>query len=341
MTEERNAISALNTHHAKLFRDLYFNKTGILLLSMGLASIGLVLWSSQIHGSAEEILLGLGVAVLAASIYSTFQVLLTTKQFNDFLVENIRQATTEAIAKQGDLVLGEYRSIQQKYIPVATYPEADSPGPKFNRDLNESIRGSSHYTFYGLTARYALARLSMLGTAPRDIKIVMANPSQPDAVNIRARREASSTDDGEFEQKKAAIIHGIYMSIAGAFLTRWNFDRIVLCLTAYPPVDRAELCDSSVYIAYFSDPEETRAQFPSTMKFARASLIYQIIEHECNRMFASIYSNNIEIKGSTTEEEFRGKLGEAGVIITDEDWLCLTSDFKKFSADHRAELIPQ
>lgn len=324
----------------QLFKSLYFNRTGILLLAMTLASVAAIFLAVRVHDTAKEFWLGLSVAVLAASIYSCFQVLLTTKQFDNFLVDAIRRTTFEEISRVTETALQEYRSLQRSYVPIAAYPAVNAPGQRFNRDLNASIRESGHYTFYGVTARYAVARLALLAQVPGDVKFVMADPTRAAAVDARARRDVAVGDDEAFAQAKEELLRGIYLSIAGVFLTRRRFDRAEICFTRYPPIDRAELCDRSVYVARFSDNQEASVPFPSTMQFDRSSLIYQMFEHECNRLFASPYSEKVQVTPSTSEEEFLSRLDSAHIRITAEDWSRVKDGFRQFKDSLRLHLVP-
>jgi hypothetical protein len=125
----------------QLLRQLYFNRTGILFLLMALASIGMLAASSKTSGVAGQLWLALGSATLATTGYSFVQVLLTTRQFNDFLADAIKSDIRSAMTAASAESMEQFRALQTQYVPVATYPALDATNPGFNNDLNASNRG--------------------------------------------------------------------------------------------------------------------------------------------------------------------------------------------------------
>lgn len=324
-----------------LLRSLYFNRTGILLLSMVLLSITAILAAQRARGGAQGVWLGLGVAVLAASLYSFFQVLLTTRQFEGFITDTVRQVITKEITAVTAAALAEYQKLQSAYVPTAVYPAVHSPGRTFNRDLNEALGDSGRYTFYGLTARYAVARLALLpGLLPAELRFVIADPTLDGVVDLRARREAVRGGDESFDRARDDLLRGIYVSFAGMYLTRHRFDRVEICITASPPVDRAELCDDAVFVSLFSDAAEASAPFPSTMQFDRGSVIYRMFDQECNRLFAAHSSKRIAVASGVTEPEFLAALAGVGIGIAAADWVLLKQEFARFREANRGDLVP-
>jgi hypothetical protein len=219
---------------------------------MAIVSILMLIESARTRGNISQFWLALGASTVATTGYSFVQVLLTTRQFNNFLSDSIRIDIQQAVAET-------LQSQQAKYLPLATYPGLDTPDPRFNNDLNACLSSSAHYLFRGLSARYAVARLARLPKPPRDVKIIMADPTKPAAVDFRARRDAGSGGDLAFNQARKAIIDGIHMAIAGAYLNRRRFNNIELILTPIPHVDRVEICDNAIFVA---GSAKTRGQAP-------------------------------------------------------------------------------
>jgi hypothetical protein len=260
------------------------------------------------------------------------QVILTTRQFNDFLSDSIKEDIQQSMT-------AAFRSRQSKYLPVNTYPGLDAPDPHFNSDLNACLSSSTRYLFRGLSARYAVARLAQLTRPPRDVKIIMADPTKPAAVDFRARHDAGSGDDRAFDEAKKKIIDGIHMAIAGAYLNRRKFNNIELVLTPIPHVDRVEICDSAIFVSQFSD-EEANSKFPSSLQFGRESLIYQMSLQDCNSILSSPYVARFGIPGSLGEVDFLQMLAQAGLQISMREWEEMKQMFTAFQERTSSQIMP-
>jgi hypothetical protein len=304
---------------------------------MAILSVLMLIGSSRTKGSVSQFWLGLGAATIATTGYSFVQVLLTTRQFNMFLSNAIETEIQEAMAKGTAQAMETFRTLQAKYLPIATYPALDTTNPRFNRDLNSSMSASARYVFRGLAARYAVARLSMMPRPPGDVVLIIADPTMPAAVDFRARHDAHGGGDTAFERAKRDILDGILMSIAGAYLTRRRYDRIEFGLTPIPHVDRVEICDDAVFISRFSEDGDTR--FPSTARFGRESLMYQMFYRDCNSILASPYVRRLELPGDLSEDGFLARLNAMGISVTPERWAEMKLEFEDFRTQVQSQLI--
>lgn len=123
---------------ARLLRELYFNRTGIVFLMMVLISVLMLFASARTHGSVSQFWLAVGSATLATTGYSFVQVLLTTQQFNQLISNTIQTDVKNEISRSTDEALSIFRSSQTRYLPSGTYPAQRTTNPDFNRDLNRS-----------------------------------------------------------------------------------------------------------------------------------------------------------------------------------------------------------
>lgn len=324
----------------QLLRELYFSWTGIVFLLMALVSVLMLVASAKTHGTISEFWLAIGSAILASTLYSFIQTLLTTRQFNRFLSGTIQDDVRKEITKSTSEAIGFFRSSQQRYLPAKSYPAHMSMDPAFNRDLNASLSQSEHYVFRGMSARYAVARLALLDSPPRDVRLIVADPTKPDAVNFRARHEAYSGDEQAFDQAKRQILDGIHMSIVGAYLIRRKFDHIEFHFTPLPHVDRVEICDDDIYITRFSESTEERATFPVTAKFGHDSLLYQMFSSDCGSLLSSPYLTRLEVSGSVPETDFIAKLASIGIDMSPERWQLMKERFTLFKEQNRTSLRP-
>jgi hypothetical protein len=321
-----------HSEEPQLLHALYFNRNGILFLVMALVSVGMLALSAKVHGTASQFWLAVGAATIATTCYSFLQVMLTTSQFNSFL--------TSAIKTNIEKGMDASRSTQAAYLPVATYPALNEMNPKFNRELNEAISSSGRYVFRGMSARHAVARLSLLPRPPHDISLIVADPAKPDAMNSRARHDAVDTSNEAFLKARQDIIDGIYMSVVGAYLTRRTYDRIKFGFTSIPDVDRVELCDTAVFIEQFSEDGADKATFPSTLRFGKESVMYQMLNQDCNSVLASPYVNLLELSGDLSEEDFLAKLNGQGMTLSAEKWDDMKRRFYEFQQQVRDKLVP-
>lgn len=324
----------------QLLRALYFNRTGILFLLMAIISIVMIIASARTTGTVSQFWLGLGAATIATTGYSFVQVLLTTSQFNTFLTTAIEADVQQAMARGTAEAMETFRALQATYLPIASYPALDMTNPRFNKDLNAALAGSARYIFRGMSARYAVARLALLSRPPRDVTLIIADPSMPSAVDFRARHDALDPSDVAFERAKADILDGICMAMAGAYLTRRRYDHIEFVLTAIPHVDRVEICDSAVFIQRFSEDQDGQTRFPSTVRFRRDSLIYQMFDRDCGSILVSPYVRHMELSGDLSEAGFRAMLDGMGVPMSSERWDDMKQRYLDFQARIARELVP-
>jgi hypothetical protein len=325
--EEYGVQDDQRSSSVQLLRALYFNRTGVLFLFMAILSILVIVQSARTKGSVSQFWLGLGTATIATTGYSFVQILLTTRQFDSFLSNAIKADIQQSMGQ-----------MQATYMPVATYPALETANRGFNLDLNKAMSASSRYMFRGMSARYAVARLSLLHRPPREIALIVADPTKPAAVDSRARHDAAGQGDAAFERARQDILDGIQMAIAGAYINRRRYDRIEFGLTSVPYVDRIEICDDAIFISRFS--EDGTARFPSTVIFGRDSLIYQMLYRDCSSVLASPYVRRLELLGDLSEEDFLGKLGAFGISMTSERWAEMKRKFEDFREQVRSQLMP-
>lgn len=319
----------------QLLRELYFNRTGIVFLLMVLVSVLMLVASAKTHGSASQFWLALGTATIATTGYSFVQVLLTTRQFDRFLAGTIRADIRKEIARS----TAEAIESRDRYLPEVTYPAQDETNPAFNRDLNSSLSRSTRYVFRGMSARYAVARLALLETVPREVKLIVADPTAPAALDFRARHQAGSGDESAFRDAKQEILDGIYMSIAGAYQVRHRFDNLEFCFTSMPSVDRVEICDNVIYITRFSDSSATGTLFPDTAKFGHESLMYQMFSTDCNSLLSSPYLTRLPVPRNQAENVFVSRLKDMK-IMNDEHWGIAKDSFASYRRDMQSKLKP-
>jgi hypothetical protein len=323
--------SVTDLPRVRLLRELYFNRTGLLFLLTVLLAIGMYALAAHTHGDASTFWLTLATGIVATSAYAAFTVLLTTKQFDAFLRTTIEQSVRNNIATATAELTNTVRQQNSAYVPVTSYPATNSPDPVFNRDLNRSFMSSERYIFQGVTARYNIARLASSDTTFDLVRIVVANPMEPDSVVARAKHAKHNMEggfsDADFAHVRADLIDDIWMSIAGAYLCWRKADRIEFCFLSDPPVDRAEIFDTEMFLTRYSDPGSRGFEFPAACRFLRDSMPYQMQAKDCARLFTSRYTIRFQIPRDDDRRSLFRALHNAGLDFDETQYERLKNEF--------------
>ncbi len=325
--------SSSQSTNSGLLRDLYFNRTGLLFLITILTSVVLFAVSARTHGTASVFWLTLATGIVATAGYAAFSVFMTTKQFDNFLRTTIEGSVERNISTAAAELLNTIHRQQHAYIPLKTYPPTDHPDEIFNRDLNKSFTTSERYFFQGITARYSMGRLATLPVAFDYIRVIVADPTKPESVIARAKHDIDEGKDADrLAHARDELVDDIWMSIVAAYLARRKCDRIEFCLLADPPIDRAEIFDHEIFLTRFSDPASTGFRFPSSCRFPRDSMAYQMHVKDAARLFTSQYTIRFEIPRSDDPANLIRVLDEAGLTLDMERYSKLAKDFLEFKA---------
>jgi hypothetical protein len=312
----------------ELLRDLYLNRTGVLFLLMAGLSIGVIAASARTRGSASQFWLALGTSMLATTVYAFVQVMLTTQQFDRFLRGSIQESIGRQLAES-----------QRQFMPSDQYVGVTAPGEGFNLDLNQSLRDSSLYIFRGVTGQYAVARLALLPRAwvPSELRLIMADPTKPKALDTRI--QVVDGPDGDVAARRQELIRQIYVALVGAHVIRWRFDTVQVVLTADVHIERMEITDRDIFLTRFSGRENT-TRFPSSMRFARESLIYQIYSRDCARLRDSPNVKQLDIPRDLSDEGYVQFLVDKGLDMTIDRLRQLRAEFEEFQRNVKPQLLP-
>ena len=323
--------SVTDVPRARLLRELYFNRTGLVLLLTVLLAIGMYALAAHTRGDASTFWLTLATGIVATSAYAAFTVFLTTKQFDAFLRTTIEQSVRKNIASATDELLTTVRRHSSVYVPATSYPPTNSPDPAFNRDLNRNFMSSERYIFQGVTARYNIARLASLDTTFDLVRIIVANPMESDPVVARVKHAKhdrhSDISDANIAQIRADLLDDIWMSIVGAYRCWRKADRIEFCFLADPPIDRVEIFDEEMFLTCYSDPDSHGFKFPAACRFLRDSMPYQMQYRDCARLFTSRYTTRLQIPRDDKRELLFRALRNAGLDFDESQYEHLNSEF--------------
>lgn len=326
---------------SRLLRDLYYNRTGLLFLITILLAIGMYVLSGQTHGNASVFWLTLATGMVATAAYAAFSVFITTRQFDSFLRTTIKSTIDGQFSTVSTNILETIQKQQHSYVPVAYYRATDHPDAIFNRDLNRNLTSSERYYFQGITARYMIARLANKQTFVDHIRVIVADPTKPESVVTRAKYDIDD-GDGQLSLAKARsdLINDIWMSIVGAHVIRRMSNRIEFCLLADPPIDRSEIFDEEMFLTLYSDPDSSGFRFPSTCRFPKDSMIYQMHTKDCTRLFVSPYTVRFEIPRDNKPDSLFTVLHNAGLHFDDTQYPRLKAEFLNFVESLPGEIKP-
>ncbi|MEU5882696.1 hypothetical protein [Spirillospora sp. NPDC047279] len=322
-----------------LLRSLYLNRTGILLLIMLLGSIGLIAISARTAGAAQQFWLAVGSGTLATTVYSTLQVFLTTTQFEHFLVGSIRSVVESEVVVLAERVLQESDETRHRFLPTSQYPGSTTPDPTFNRDINASFQRSDLYIFRGMTGKYSAARLALLPKTPSRVQLIIADPTEPKAVDNRARLLLRRGEVPDLDEGRKKVIHDIHLALAGMQSIHAHFDELQLCFTQDPFIDRVEIFDQEIYVELFSDVSEARS-FPPTVRFSRESVAYQTHYRDCSRLLSSSLVRKVTIQRDSDARTYLNDLkDQASIDISMGDFEAAREEFREFRERVKGELV--
>lgn len=288
--------------HRSLLLELFWTRTGLLLLLMLLTSVGALTVSGHMEqGVLRNLVLAIGTGTMVSALVTTAQTVLTASSSRKVLVDALVGESRQAMRELTD----EYRSMNSEFFPTHVYEPTVEPDPAFNKLMMADLRSTKQYLFRGFSARHAAARLLLAGSLERELRVVIADPRDRNSINSRARylmRQANV--EGSYAEVQAKLYDDICTGLVGLYVARGRCTRIDVTVTSNPPADRFELFDDSIWVALFSDANGTCTPYPRTLRFQRSSFIYSMQHSEFVRICNSRTALHERIYPDTDQDEF-------------------------------------
>jgi hypothetical protein len=292
------------TTAAELIKQTYNSLFGIFFLLSLIVSVGLFVSAANSSGTVQTFWLGVGTSLLASTVFSSLQVLVTNRANERLLRASVGQAAQDV----ADSVLENNR----RYMPMAVYDETKTFNAAFNRDLTADLCSTGKYVFNGLTGRYIGARLLSINRRINEVLVIIGDPSSDDAVRVRIEHRGADPDSDR-EKVKEQLRNDADLCIVGLFRSRRQHGPIELILTRTPMLDRVEICDRAGYLTLFSAREDRRSVFPQTLRWSPESPVYVTTHREAKRTAESPTNVRLRITPTMGEDEllafYRDRLG--------------------------------
>ncbi|HEX8279038.1 MAG TPA: hypothetical protein VF540_10100 [Segetibacter sp.] len=299
----------------------------------------------------KNILVGFGLNVLAAVVFTLLYTFLANKRFmnvlkNDTLeireeigqeLKNIESKINQGLNNISSNITTNTKSLQKKYMPILEFPASNEPDLNFNQSLLSDFKNSSKYYFKGAVGKHIPMRLKNFNRL-EELRILMLNPCDNNSITLNAKikKQTLKYKNKSLLEIEKEIREDIYRCIIALFD----------CNTTYPihvafenstSVYRIELFDNSLYLsAYY---EKAIVFYPETYKYDRNSFIYDIFRQDITRHFEN--SHKIEFKGNSDDDKLLNilKVDLECKTITIRDINRFREEYKMFIKNFNKELI--
>jgi hypothetical protein len=285
-----------------LLLELFWTRTGLLLLVMLITSLAALTLSGQLEaGAARNLVIAIGTGALVSALVTTAQTLLTATSSRRVLVDALVEESRQAMRELTD----EYRTTNSEFFPTHVFEPTSEPDPAFNKLMMSDLQNTRHYLFRGFSARHAAARLLLTGSLERELRVIIADPRDRNSINSRARYLMRQPNvDGGYAEIQAQLYEDICTGLAGLYVVRGRCNRIDVTVMSNPPADRFEFFDDSIWVTLFSAANGACTPYPRTLRFLRTSFIYSMQHSEFVRVCNSRTALHVCIYPDTDRDEF-------------------------------------
>ncbi len=217
----------------------------------------------------RDVFIALSTSLIASSIVGMLQIFLTASE--------LEHVITETIGAELEHRFDQARARDSAFGPVRVFDRATTYHPDFNLAVADALRSNGNYTFSGVTGRYAVARLRSERVRPRDVRLIIADPSNEAAIEERVTHLATANGGGDRASIRRQVTSEIYQAIVGARAIAPQCESLTIHLSSTAPIDRVELFDHTAFLTLFSD-RHPQDDFPRTLQFDRGSFGFQVAE---------------------------------------------------------------
>lgn len=318
----------------QLVRQVYFNRSGVLLLLAALSATLLTIWAITSPDAQRQVLLAISAGLFASTLYALLETGLTALRYEAVLQETVRAAVDDALSTAIELNTGH----QREFLPTNIYPASMSPDPGFNRDVTHDLQQTARYIFRGATGRYTVARIANQPSVFESVVIMVADPRGANGLGPRIPHLVSFADpEDSYADVQTRLVDEIYETIVGARSAAAKCHRLEIALVDDPQVDRVELMDSAVYLTLYSETTAGTARFPKSLRFASSSSIWRIYSAQLERSVDSV-ALRFHVTPDTTDDELREILRRLGHAENDKAVIQrYESSFRTFASEFMRE----
>ena len=320
---------------SNLLQELFWTRTGLLLLALVVTSGGSLAFASTMdQGALRAFLTSVGTGTLISAVVGFGQTLITSSAAQRALVTPVVEESRKALR---DLT-AEYRALDREFFPTHVFEPTARPDPAFNQVMMQDLERTRLYVFRGFAGRYAACRL-LLSQSECELRAVLADPRDDDAISGRARYLLRNEGaDGDYDSIVAKLREQISIGLVGLFLARGRCSRIDLTIVSDPPLDRMELFDDSVWLTLYSNTSAGVIRlYPRTVRFSEGSFIYGMERAEFLRISNSKAGLHVLITPGTSRADFLALFEKiTGNALTEDGFAALEEKFHRFRKEFSA-----
>lgn len=323
-------------NYRSLLRELFWTRTGLLVLAATLFGVGLLLLSSALPADSGggRVAFALGTGLSAAALFTAAQTVISASAANRMLVEALGEQARVAMRTLTE----EYRALNQTYQPTHIFEGSPRPDPTFNRQLTRDLEASQLYLFRGLSGRHTAARLLSSRLARGwEVRVVVADLRAGESLYARANYLASAGYRATLEETVADIRQQVRCGLVGLYRARIRCSKISVTVSRSPSLDRFEIFDHSVWVTLFSDLTTGAVLYPRALRFGPGSFMYATQRRDFDRIAHDAPTEVIE--PAMTGPEFRALFERlTGDPIDAGELDQLAEEFERFRREFAAEV---
>jgi len=320
---------------SNLIHELFWTRTGLLLLILVVTSGASLAISSQMEsGAARNFLTALGTGTLISAVVSFTQTLITSKAAQNALLAPVIEESRKALKELSE----EYRSLDREFFPSHVFEPTAKPDPVFNQLMMQDLERTRLYCFRGFAGRYAAGRV-LLSQTECELRAVLADPRDDNAISGRARYLLRNEGaDGDYDEIQTRLKEQIGIGLDGLYAARSRCSRIDVTIVSDPPLDRLELFDDSAWLTlYSSNTAGVLRQYPRTLRFTESSFLYAMERAEFLRISNSKAGYHFIITPATSRGDFLALFEKiTGSTLTDDGYRELEEKFHAFRREFSA-----
>lgn len=319
---------------SNLIQELFWTRTGLLLLILVVTSGTSLAISSQMDsGAGRNLLAALGTGTLISAVVSFTQTLITSKAAQKALLAPVIEESRKALNE----LTREYRALDREFFPSHVFEPTAKPDPVFNQHMMQDLERTRLYCFRGFAGRYAAGRV-LLSQTECELRAVLADPRDDNAISGRARYLLRNEGvDGDYDEIQNMLKEQIGIGLVGLYAARSRCSRIDVTIVSDPPLDRLELFDDSAWLTLYSNTAGVPRQYPRTLRFTESSFLYAMERAEFLRISNSKAGYHFAITPGTTRNDFLALFEKiTGDTLTDDGYRELEEKFHAFRREFSA-----
>jgi len=299
-------------------KELFYNKSGVVLLSTILLAIAAFYYGTQQPADSsnlKEVLFSIGSSLIATALFTIFYNVVTYKITTDILEQSI----SEKLKHSKDEILQGVQEFYKEFVPSKIFEATNTSVDLFDLNLKKEIEDSDSYYFRGISGKRTAIRIELARGKLSEVKLNLLDPSDDKALQERANLMLSIDRKAQIPENvsdvKSRIVKDVISCLTGLYYYgKAKCQKIQITFQIGTSSSRIELLDNAIFISLYDDGH---LRYPETLKFSYNTKIYRLYQLEFQKEFEQLASlKSLEIKNNTTEDEFLALLNSLSLGTT-------------------------